>query len=63
MFKFLTDSIENVLDAGECLVNPEADLPTKRQIAKLLADGVSIYAAAEMTGVAIEIVEAIADID
>lgn len=51
MFDFITDSIENGLDILGGLV--EGDAPSKRQVAKLIADGVSVYAISEATGLAV----------
>lgn len=59
MFNFLTDSIENALDVADSLLSLEA--PKKRQVAKLIADGLSIYAVSEITGVAVEIIEKLVD--
>lgn len=61
MFDFLTDSIENGLDILGGLVEGEA--PTKRQVAKLIADGVSVYAIADATGVAVDVIQDLVDDD
>lgn len=55
MFNFITDAIENALDVGDALVSGE-DV-TKRQIAKLISDGLSVYAIAEATGLAVDVIE------
>lgn len=55
MFDFITDSIKNGLDVLGGLV--EGETPTKRQVAQLIADGISIYAIAEATGIAVEVIE------
>lgn len=55
MFDFLTDSIDNALGVIGGLVFGE--IPSQRQVAKLIADGVSVYAIAEATGVAAEVIQ------
>lgn len=55
MFNFITDAIENALDVGDSLLSGE-DV-TKRQIAKLLSDGLSVYAISEATGLAVDAVK------
>jgi len=55
MLDFLTDSIENGLDVLGGLVMGET--PTKRQVAQLISDGVTVAAIAEATGVAVETIE------
>jgi len=57
MFDFVTGSIENGLDILGDLASGE--LPTKRMVAKLLSDGLSIYAISEATGVAVDLIEKI----
>lgn len=55
MLKFLTDSIENALDVvGDVMTGEEVD---KRQVAKLIADGLSVAAVASATGLAVEVIE------
>ena len=61
MFDFITDSIENGLDILGGLV--EGDAPSKRQVAKLIADGVSVYAISEATGLAVDVIERLVDDD
>lgn len=58
MFNFLTDSIENGLGILGGLISGE--MPSKRQVAKLLADGVSVYAIAEATGFAVDVIRELA---
>ena len=61
MFDLLTESIENGLSIlGDLL---EGEVPTKRQVAKLIADGVSVYAIAEASGVAVDVIQALVDDD
>ena len=55
MFNFITDAIENTLDVADSLLSGE-DI-TKRQIAKLVSDGLSVYAIASATGLAIDVIE------
>ena len=59
MFKILTDAVENALDVVTAPLT--GDLPTKQQVAKLLADGLTIYAVSEATGVAVDALEKILD--
>lgn len=59
MFKFLTDSIDNALSVSSDILDCEP--PKRREVAKLLADGLTVWAAAEAAGVAVEVVEAIAE--
>ena len=55
MFDFLTDSIDNALGVLGDLVDGET--PSRRQVSKLLADGITIVAISEATGVAVEVLE------
>lgn len=55
MFNFITDSIDNALSVVGDLVCGE--MPTRQQVAKLIADGVSIAAISEATGFATEVIE------
>ena len=59
MFDFITDSIENGLDILGGLV--EGETPSKHQIAKLIADGVSIYSIAEVTGHSVDVIQSLVD--
>ena len=59
MFKMLTDAIENTIDVVTAPLYGE--IPTKRQIAQLLSDGITIYTISSMTGVTVEILEDIMD--
>lgn len=55
MFSFLTDSIENALTvAGNVMCGEDV---SKRQVAKLLSDGVSVAAIAAGLGLAVDVVE------
>jgi hypothetical protein len=55
MFGFFTDAVENVLDiAGDLL---EGEAPSKRQLAKLVDAGLTVYAISEATGVAVDVLE------
>jgi hypothetical protein len=58
MFGLLTSAIENTLDITVNLLT-EGELPTKRQVDKLIDDGVSIYAISEATGFAVDVIESI----
>lgn len=55
IFDSLTKSVENVLDIGGSLISGE-DIQ-KRQIAKLIADGVEVYTIASTLGVAESVVK------
>ena len=55
MFDIITDAIENVLDVIDGITSGE--LPTKRQVAQLVADGVSIYDISEASGFAVETIQ------
>lgn len=55
MFDFITDAVENVLDVADSFVSGE-DI-TKRQVARLVSDGVSIVAIASITGIATDALE------
>lgn len=59
MFGFIADSIENALDvvSGVDRFMAGGEGPTKRQVAKLIADGLTVYAAAEVLGVGAQVVE------
>lgn len=59
IFDAITGVVENGLDILSGLA--EGELPTKRQLAKLISDGVSIYAISEATGIAVDILESIVD--
>ena len=59
MFDFITDPIENALEVCDGIL--EGELPSKRQAAKLIADGVSIYTIAQASGFAVETIEALID--
>ena len=63
MFKFLTDSVENALDVAHGVIDPFGNPPTKRQVAKLIADGMTVYAAAEAWGVGVDVIEALLEDD
>ena len=55
MFNFLTDAIENALNVADATLS--GDDISKRQVAKLLADGLTIAATASATGIAIDVIE------
>ena len=55
MFDFLTDSVENGLNVLDDLTSGEA--PSKREVSKLIADGLSIAAASQMTGWTTDMIE------
>ena len=55
MFDKLTDMIENALDVGVSIVTLEG--LDKRKVAKLIADGLSVWAIASMFGVGVDVIE------
>lgn len=59
MFNLLTDVIDNGLGVLGALVDGE--IPTQRQVAQLISDGVSIVAIAEATGLTVGAIEKILD--
>jgi len=59
MFGFFEDAVVNVLDIGSDLL--EGELPSKRQLAKLVDAGMSIYAISEITGIATDVLENMAE--
>jgi len=59
IFGFIEDSIENGLDVFDALLDGEA--PSKKQLAKMIADGVEIAAIATATGYGIEVLQNILD--
>lgn len=61
MFNLLTDAIENGLDIISGLT--EGETPSKRQVAQLISDGVTVVAIAEATGFAVETIQSILDED
>ena len=61
LFDIITDPIENVLDIGDALLSGE-DI-TKRQVAKLINDGMTVAAIAAGTGMAVDVIEALIEDD
>lgn len=59
MFDFITDSIDNALSILGDLA--EGETPTRLQVAKLIADGVSVYAIAEATGLTVDVIQGLVD--
>lgn len=59
MFDFITDPIENSLDITVSFSSGE-DI-SKRQVAQLLSDGLSIVDISEATGVAVNVLEGLMD--
>ena len=55
MFGFITDAIENALDIANAVLS--GDDITKRQVAQLISDGLSVAAIASATGLAVEVIE------
>ena len=55
MFSFLTDAIDNTLTVvGGVLTG---DLPTQRQVAQMISDGMTVAAVASATGLAVDVIE------
>lgn len=59
MFGFITDAVENALDVAGGLLSGE-DI-TKRQVARLISDGLSVAAIASATGLAVDVIEKLVD--
>lgn len=59
MFGMLTDTIENALDVADSLFSGE-DI-SKKQISKLISDGLEIAAIAAITGVAVDTIKDLFD--
>ena len=59
MFGLLINPIVNALDVVDGVFSGEG--PTKRQVAKLIDDGVTIAAIAAGFGVAVEVIEALVE--
>ena len=57
MFKFLTDAIDNTLTVVGGVFTGE--LPTQRQVAQMIADGMTVAAVASATGLAVDVIEKI----
>lgn len=57
MFGLFTDAVENALGVGDSLLSGE--LPTKRQVAKLVDAGLSLYAASQLLGVGEDVLQKI----
>lgn len=59
MFGILTDAIEETLNVGESLLSGEG--VSKKQIAKLVDAGLTVYAISESTGLAVDVIESLID--
>lgn len=57
MFKMLTDAIDNTLSVVGGVLTGE--LPTQREVAQMISDGMTIAAIAAATGLAVEVIEKI----
>jgi len=55
MFGFIADAIETTVDVGFGLL--EGELPTQKQVVTLIEAGMTAYAIAEVTGVAVDVIE------
>jgi hypothetical protein len=55
MFGKLTNMIDNALTVGGSIMTGE--MPTQRQVAQLIADGIGVAVIAAMFGVGIEVIE------
>lgn len=57
MFNFLTNMIDNALGvAGDIL---DGETPSRRRVAQLLSDGVSVVAIAALFGVGVDVIDAL----
>lgn len=54
---FIEDAIENVLDCADDILDGE--MPSKRNVAKLISDGLTVAAVASAYGVAEDVIEKI----
>lgn len=59
MLDAFTDAVENALTISVNLV--EGELPSKRELAQLVSDGITLAAVAEVTGVSLAVLEGIAE--
>jgi hypothetical protein len=62
MFNFLIDSVENALNVAQKTINYVVDdepLPSKQEVSKLIADGLTIYAAAEVLDIGVDVIQGI----
>lgn len=59
MFSFLTNMIDNALGVASDILDGE--VPSRRRVAQLLADGISVAAIAAMFGVGVDVIEALID--
>jgi len=59
MFKMLTDAIDNTLAVVGGVFTGE--LPTRRQVAQMISDGMTVAAIASATGFATDVIEKILD--
>lgn len=57
MFKLLIDAIDNTLSVVGGVFTGE--LPTQRQVAQMIADGMTVAAVASATGLAVDVIEKI----
>lgn len=60
MFGFIADAVETTLDVAESIVC-DGELPTKRQVGKLVEAGLTLYAISEVTGIALDVLEGMTD--
>lgn len=62
MFDFISNPIETALKVAETAVTGDTDrLPSRKEVADLIATGLSVAAAAEALGVAKEVAESVLD--
>ena len=62
MFDFLINSVSNVLNVGQKTIGYVVDddpLPSKQEVSKLIADGLTIYAAAEVLDIGVDVMQGI----
>jgi hypothetical protein len=60
MFNFITDAISDTLDVAIDLVSLDINESTARKAVSLVRLGLDVYAVAELTGLSVEVVKALA---
>ena len=61
LFDGIVDEVENALDVGEKVVTLEWDRIDRREVARLIASGMTVAAIAHAAGVAEDVVQAMID--
>ena len=60
IFDIFTKPIENALTVVDKILF-EGEAPTKRELAKLINDGITIIAISQATGIAVDVIESIVE--